>query len=213
MAVNKQQDAQVSFMTNVVQNLDKPIAAVVGFAVGKFAIKKLEKNQAVGGLSGDTDLKKYLIPAAVTVGGAYLTYKCQKSPKWRKHAFWGIGAIGVAGAGVEALIKKSTGKSLMAGIEGLLGEEDAIEPDYTVLSPAVQELPAADIDIEEAIQQSVSGASDFSMSDEPVAGASDFSMSDEPVGGAKSNHQPIETEQDNELTEETDPFAGDMLED
>ena len=55
---------KIDFM-KATNNIGKPIAAVAGFAVGKFALKKLTKSPTVSGLLG-TDMKDYLVPAAVT---------------------------------------------------------------------------------------------------------------------------------------------------
>ena len=59
--------SKIDFM-KATNNIGKPVAAVAGFAVGKFALKKLSKSQTVSGLMG-TDMKDYIVPAAVTMGG------------------------------------------------------------------------------------------------------------------------------------------------
>ena len=74
------------------------------------------------------------------------------------------------------------------GLTDELGEEETEEEtEMLALNPITQELPAADIDIEREIQRSVSGAADFSMSDEPIGSTvTDYAMSDEPIG--KTNY-------------------------
>ncbi len=192
--------SQIDFM-KAAGDIGKPLAAVAGFAVGKLALKKLSKNQAVKGLMG-VEVKELFIPAIVGLGGLVGT-QFTNNPHLR------LGLIGVAGAGVEDAIKKLTGKTMLSGLEGLMGDEETEETDYyeiASLPDATQSLPAADIDIEQEIQASMSGAAeDFSMSDEPIGNtAEDFSMSDEPIG------KTIEAEYE---VLDTDPFAGDMLND
>ena len=63
----KSTETKIDFM-KATNNIGKPIAAVAGFAVGKYALKKLTKSQTVTGLMG-TEMKEYLVPAAVTMGG------------------------------------------------------------------------------------------------------------------------------------------------
>ena len=58
---------KIDFM-KATNNIGKPVAAIAGFAVGKYALKKLSKSQTVTGLMG-TDMKDYILPAAVTMGG------------------------------------------------------------------------------------------------------------------------------------------------
>lgn len=165
---------KIDFM-KATNNIGKPIAAVAGFAVGKYALKKLTKSQTVSGLVG-TEMKDYLVPAAVTMGGLVGT-------QFTKNEYIKLGLVGAAGAGVEAMVKKATGKTILQGLEGLIGDEESDDMELQALNPVTQQLPAADIDIEREIQRSVSGVSDFSMSDEPIgSAANDFSMSDEPVG-------------------------------
>ena len=168
---------KIDFM-KATNNIGKPVAAVAGFAVGKFALKKLSKSPTVTGLMG-TDMKDYLVPAAVTMGGLIGT-------QFTKNPYIQLGLVGAAGAGVEAIVKKATGKTILQGLEGLIGEEDTYDDsEMLALSPITQSLPAADIDIEREIQRSVSGAEDFSMSDEPMGNtAHDYSMSDEPIGNS-----------------------------
>ncbi len=234
MAISKtsnktSQGTKIDFM-KAVNNLGQPLAAVAGFAVGKYALKKLEKSQAVSGLMGP-EMKGYIVPAAITMGGLIVGTQFTKNP------YLQIGMIGVAGAGVESMVKKATGKTMLAGLEGLMGEEESYENEMAALPAYTQELPAADIDIEREIQRSINGAEDFSMSDEPVGGAEDFSMSDEPVGNASDfsmSDEPvgkvkqpsyIEDEDediegvglssigDEKINEDADLFAGDMMPD
>jgi len=154
---------KIDFM-KATNNIGKPVAAVAGFAVGKFALKKLSKSPTVTGLMG-TDMKDYLVPAAVTMGGLIGT-------QFTKNPYIQLGLVGAAGAGVEAIVKKATGKTILQGLEGLIGDEDAYDDsEMLALSPITQSLPAADIDIEREIQRSVSGVEDFSMSDEPMGSA------------------------------------------
>ncbi len=186
---------KIDFM-KATNNIGKPVAAVAGFAVGKFALKKLSKNQTVSGLMG-TDMKDYIIPAAVTMGGLVGT-------QFTKNEYIKLGLVGAAGAGVEAIIKKSTGKTILQGLEGLVGEDDYSDYDdmsgLGALNPVTQSLPAADIDIEREIERSVSGASDYSMSDDPVGTIDD---SDEEVGSLAK----IEPD-----SMDYDIFSGDMME-
>ncbi len=200
MAVEKAKEQKIDFM-KAAGDIGKPAVAIVGFAVGKYALKKLGKSQAVSGLMG-TDMKDLVIPGVVALGGLVGT-------QFTRNPYVRLGLIGVAGAGVESAIRKLTGKTILSGLEGLMGEEveDAEYYEMAALPPVdTQTLPAADIDIEREIQASMSGAAaDFSISDEPIGNAAeDFSMSDEPVGNT--------VDADYELVD-TDPFAGDMLND
>ena len=195
---------KIDFM-KATNNIGKPVAAVAGFAVGKFALKKLSKSQTVTGLMGP-DMKDYIVPAAVTMGGLVGT-------QFTRNEYIRIGLVGAAGAGVEAIIKKSTGKTILQGLEGLIGDEDSDENPMIALNPANQSLPAADIDIEREIQRSVSGAADFSMSDEPVGNvANDYAMSDEPVGSMEYEDEitgsPATIKPD---SMDFDIFSGDMM--
>ena len=204
---------KIDFM-KATNNIGKPIAAVAGFAVGKYALKKLQKSGTVSGLLGN-DMKGYIVPVAVTMGGLV-------GQQFTKNEYVKMGLYGMAGAGVEATIKKATGKTILQGLTGLMGEDDVIDVDYEevdglqALNPVTQALPAADIDIEREIEASVSGAaSDFSMSDDPVgSAAADYTMSDEPVG--KTEYQ--EDEPEIGKIKEVDPdsmdydiFSGDMM--
>jgi hypothetical protein len=127
-----------------------------------------------------------------------------------------MGLYGAAGAGVESIIKKTTGKTILQGLEGIMGDEGYDEPELNALNPITQALPAADIDIEREIQASVSGAaSDFSMSDDPVGNAAtDFSMSDEPIGKTdySDDEEPVGKIKDIDPDSmDYDVFAGDMM--
>jgi hypothetical protein len=200
---------KIDFM-KATNNIGKPIAAVAGFAVGKFALKKLSKSQTVTGLMG-TDMKDYIVPAAVTMGGLIGT-------QFTKNEYIKLGLVGAAGAGVEAIIKKATGKTLLQGLEGLIGDDES--PDYDdvnglrALNPITQSLPAADIDIEREIQRSVSGAADFSMSDEPIGNiTSDYSMSDDPMGTTDYSDEVVGSlAKINPDSMDFDIFSGDMME-
>ncbi|MDA3833533.1 MAG: hypothetical protein PF495_09065 [Spirochaetales bacterium] len=187
-------------------NIGKPIAAVAGFAVGKFALKKLSKSQTVTGLMG-TDMKDYIVPAAVTMGGLVGT-------QFTRNEYIRIGLVGAAGAGVEAIVKKATGKTILQGLEGLIGDEDSDDNPMLALNPANQSLPAADIDIEREIQRSVSGAADYSMSDEPMGNiTTDYAMSDEPVGSMEYEDEIIGSPAKiNPDSMDFDIFSGDMME-
>jgi hypothetical protein len=195
---------KIDFM-KATENIGKPIATIAGFAVGKFALKKLTQNQAVSGLMG-TDMKQYIVPAVVTMGGLVGT-------QFTRNQYIQLGLVGAAGAGVEAVIKKATGKTILQGLEGIVGDVESEDTELLALNPVTQALPMADIDIENAIQSSISGAEEFSMSDEPIGNAvEDFSMSDDPIGEAEN----VETI---EGIKEVDPdsmdfdvFAGDMME-
>ncbi|WP_430933294.1 hypothetical protein [Saccharicrinis sp. 156] len=200
---------KIDFM-KATNNIGKPIAAVAGFAVGKYALKKLEKSPTVSGLLG-SDMKTYIVPAAVTMGSLVVT-------QFTKNEYVKIGLVGAAGAGVESIVKKATGKTILQGLEGLMGDEytDYEEVDgLQALNPVTQALPAADIDIEREIQASVSGAaSDFSMSDEPMGSAAkDFSMSDEPIGSDDDEEEAVGkiTNLDPDSMD-YDIFSGDMME-
>ncbi|MBR8536710.1 hypothetical protein KDU71_14130 [Carboxylicivirga sediminis] len=191
-------------------NIGKPIAAVAGFAVGKYALKKLEKSQAVSGLLGN-DMKSYIVPAAVTMGSLVGT-------QFTKNEYIKLGLVGAAGAGVESIIKKATGKTILQGLEGIIGDEDYDEVDgLQALNPITQALPAADIDIEREIEASVSGAAaDYSMSDDPVgSAAADYAMSDEPIG--KTDYPEDEEPQIGKIKDidpdsmDYDIFSGDMM--
>ena len=199
MAVSKSNESKIDFM-KAAGDIGQPLAAVAGFAVGKYALKRLSKSEAVKGLMG-TDMKDLFIPAVVGLGGLVGT-------QFTKNPYLRLGLIGIAGAGVESAITKLTGKTILSGLEGLMGEEieDIEYYDIAALPPsATQTLPAADIDIEREIEASMSGAEDFSMSDEPMGNtAEDFSMSDEPMGKT--------IDADYEVMD-ADPFAGDMLKD
>ncbi len=200
---------KIDFM-KATNNIGKPIAAVAGFAVGKYALKKLQKSPTVTGLVG-TDMKEYLVPVAVTMGGLVAT-------QFTKNEYVKLGLVGAAGAGVEAMVKKATGKTILQGLEGVLGDEESYdETELMALNPVTQALPAADIDIEREIQASVSGAEDFSMSDEPIgSAASDYSMSDDPIG---ATNYPDDTNEEVGKINSIDPdsmdydiFSGDMME-
>ena len=200
---------KIDFM-KATNNIGKPIAAVAGFAVGKYALKKLQKSEAVSGLLGN-DMKSYIVPAAVTIGGLVGT-------QFTKNEYIKIGLVGAAGAGVESIIKKATGKTILQGLEGIIGdEEDYDEMDgLQALNPITQALPAADIDIEREIQASVSGAaSDFSMSDDPMGNAAtDYSMSDEPMGKTDYSDDDEPVGKIKEIDPDSmdfDVFAGDMM--
>jgi len=200
---------KIDFM-KATNNIGKPIAAVAGFAVGKYALKKLEKSQTVSGLLGN-DMKTYIVPAAVTMGSLIGT-------QFTKNEYVKLGLVGVAGAGVESIIKKATGKTILQGLEGLVGDEytDFEEMDgLQALNPITQALPAADIDIEREIQASVSGAaSDFSMSDDPIGNAAtDYAMSDEPIGAMDySDDEPVgKIKEIDPDSMDFDVFAGDMM--
>ena len=210
----KSSETKIDFM-KATNNIGKPIAAVAGFAVGKYALKKLQKSETVSGLLG-SDMKGYIVPVAVTMGGLIGT-------QFTKNKYFQLGLVGAAGAGVEAIVKKATGKTILQGLEGIMGDDPdnyrgEEETEMLALNPITQELPAADIDIEREIQRSISGAADFSMSDEPIGSTvTDFAMSDEPIG--KTNYP----EDDEEIEEvgkikDIDPdsmdydiFSGDMM--
>jgi hypothetical protein len=203
----KTRETKIDFM-KATNNIGKPIAAVAGFAVGKYALKKLTKSPTVTGLMG-TEMKEYLIPAAVTMGGLVGT-------QFTKNEYIKLGLVGAAGAGVEAMVKKATGKTILQGLEGIIGDESD-DTDLLALNPITQELPAADIDIEREIQRSVSGAADFSMSDEPIGNAvNDYAMSDEPIG---RTDYPDDVNKEVGKINSIDPdsmdfdiFSGDMME-
>ncbi len=191
-------------------NIGKPIAAVAGFAVGKYALKKLEKSQTVSGLLGN-EMKTYIVPAAVTMGGLVGT-------QFTKNEYVKLGLVGAAGAGVESIIKKATGKTILQGLEGIIGDEDYSDMDemdgLRALNPITQALPAADIDIEREIQASVSGAaSDYSMSDDPIGNAAnDYAMSDEPIGSSDDDDEPVGKIQNLDPDSmDYDIFSGDMM--
>lgn len=200
---------KIDFM-KATNNIGKPVAAIAGFAVGKYALKKLSKSQTVTGLMG-TDMKDYILPAAVTMGGLIGT-------QFTKNEYIQLGLVGAAGAGVEAIIKKATGKTILQGLEGLIGDEET--PDFEdmsglrALNPVTQALPAADIDIEREIQRSVSGAADFSMSDEPVGNiTTDYSMSDDPIGNMDYSDDVVGSlAKINPDSMDFDIFSGDMME-
>ncbi|MCT4643618.1 MAG: hypothetical protein N4A74_01430 [Carboxylicivirga sp.] len=203
---------KIDFM-KATNNIGKPIAAVAGFAVGKYALKKLEKSQTVSGLLGN-DMKSYIVPAAVTMGGLVGT-------QFTKNEYIKLGLVGAAGAGVESIIKKATGKTILQGLEGIIGDEDYNDVDemdgLRALNPITQALPAADIDIEREIEASVSGAaSDYSMSDDPVgSAAADYAMSDEPIGKTdypEDEEPPIGKIKDIDPDSmDYDIFSGDMM--
>ena len=200
---------KIDFM-KATNNIGKPVAAIAGFAVGKYALKKLSKSQTVTGLMG-TDMKDYILPAAVTMGGLIGT-------QFTKNEYIQLGLVGAAGAGVEAIIKKATGKTILQGLEGLSGDEET--PDFEdmsglrALNPVTQALPAADIDIEREIQRSVSGAADFSMSDEPIGNiTTDYSMSDDPIGNMDYSDDVVGSlAKINPDSMDFDIFSGDMME-
>ncbi len=200
---------KIDFM-KATNNIGKPIAAVAGFAVGKYALKKLEKSQTVSGLLGN-EMKTYIVPAAVTMGGLVGT-------QFTKNEYVKLGLVGAAGAGVESIIKKATGKTILQGLEGIIGDEDYSDVDemdgLRALNPITQALPAADIDIEREIQASVSGAaSDYSMSDDPIGNAaSDYAMSDEPIGSSDDDDEPVGKIQNLDPDSmDYDIFSGDMM--
>jgi hypothetical protein len=200
---------KIDFM-KATNNIGKPIAAVAGFAVGKYALKKLEKSQTVSGLLGN-EMKTYIVPAAVTMGGLVGT-------QFTKNEYVKLGLVGAAGAGVESIIKKATGKTILQGLEGIIGDEDYSEMDemdgLRALNPITQALPAADIDIEREIQASVSGAaSDYSMSDDPIGNAAnDYAMSDEPIGSSDDDDEPVGKIQNLDPDSmDYDIFSGDMM--
>jgi len=175
----RQSAKKIDFM-KATENIGKPIATIAGFAVGKFALKKLAKGVAVSGLMG-TDMKQYIVPAVVTMGGLIGT-------QFTRNQYIQLGLVGVAGAGVEAVIKKATGKTILQGLEGVLGDIDDADydegnPQLMAVNPIIQSLPMADIDIENEINDSISGANNFDISDDPIGDVSEeFSMSDDPIG-------------------------------
>lgn len=196
---------KIDFM-KATNNIGKPVAAVAGFAVGKYALKKLSKSQAVTGLMG-TDMKDYIVPAAITMGGLIGT-------QFTRNSYIQLGLVGAAGAGVEAIIKKATGKTILQGLEGLIGDDDSDDNQMMALSPVTQSLPAADIEIEREIQRAVAGASDFSMSDEPIGSiTTDYAMSDEPMGSSDYSEEMVGSlAKINPDSMDFDIFSGDMME-
>lgn len=196
---------KIDFM-KATNNIGKPIAAVAGFAVGKYALKKLQKSETVTGLLG-SDMKSYLVPAAVTMGGLVGT-------QFTKNEYIKLGMVGAAGAGVEAMVKQATGKTILQGLEGIMGDEESNDTELMALNPVTQALPAADIDIEREIQASISGAvSDYSMSDDPIGSAAiDYSMSDEPVGRADNDISSGKIKSIDPDSMDYDIFSGDMME-
>ena len=189
---------KIDFM-KAVSGLGEPASLIGGVVIGKKLIAKLTKSQAVSGLLG-VETSKYLVPVTVAVGG--MAIRQMISNPFAKTLM-----IGVSGAGVEKTIEVATGKTLLGTLGGLLGDSD--EYDYNQiasLNPNVQMLPPADIDIEQEIEDSVSGVyEDMSMNDEPVGETDsddidnsvedafedsvsgvyeDMSMNDEPVGEA-----------------------------
>ncbi|MCW3806181.1 hypothetical protein [Plebeiibacterium marinum] len=200
---------KIDFM-KATNNIGKPIAAVAGFAGGKYLLNKLQKSPTVSGLLG-SDMKGYIVPAVVTMGGLV-------GQQFTKNVYLQMGLYGMAGAGVEATIKKATGKTILQGLSGLLGEGDIEDVEYEeinglqALNPITQALPAADIDIEREIQASVSGAAeDYSMSDDPMgSAANDYSMSDEPIGSDDEEIGKISNLDPDSM--DYDIFSGDMME-
>jgi hypothetical protein len=205
--------SQINFM-KAANDIYKPIAVVSGVVVGKLIVKKLQKSQTVSGLMGP-DIKGYIIPTVVALGSLAATQiKALKGNEYAK-----LGLIGVAGAGVGVIVEKATGKTLLQGLEGLLGDEESYEEtELMALNPVTQALPAADINIEREIQRAVSGVNDFSMSDEPIGNAvTDYVMSDEPIG--RTNYPDNEVNEDvgkiNNINTDRmnlDIFSGDMME-
>lgn len=207
----KPSETKIDFM-KAANDIYKPIAAVAGIVVGKYVVKKLQQSPTVSGLMGP-DLKGYIIPATVTIGGLI------GGQVFKKNKYAQLAMIGIAGAGVGTMYEKATGKTILQGLEGIMGDEETEEnTKMLALNPITQELPSADIDIEREIQRSISGAADFSMSDEPIGNAArDYAMSDEPIG--RTNYP------DNKVNEEVgkinnidpdsmdyDIFSGDMME-
>ncbi|WP_139314966.1 hypothetical protein [Saccharicrinis aurantiacus] len=156
-------------------------------------------------------MKSYIVPAAVTMGGLIST-------QFTRNEYIKLGLVGAAGAGVEAMVKKATGKTILQGLEGVMSDEgftDYEEVDgLEALNPVTQALPAADIDIEREIEASVSGAADYSMSDESVGNAAnDYAMSDDPIGSAAYPDE--EVGKVSIVTPDSmdyDIFSGDMME-
>ena len=215
----KSTETKIDFM-KAANDIGKPVAAVIGFVGGKYIVKKFQKSQTVSGLMG-ADAKAYFVPVAVALGGLAAT----QLKVFKKNDYAQLALIGVAGSGVNAIIEKATGKTLLQGLEGILGDEDYTDyedvPNLQALNPITQELPAADIDIEQEIQRSISGAADFSISDEPIGSTvTDYNMSDEPIG--KTNYPDNEEEEiieDVGKIKDIDPdsmdydiFSGDMME-
>ena len=196
---------KIDFM-KATNNIGKPIAAVAGFAVGKYALKKLEKSPTVSGLLGG-DMKGYIVPAVVTMGGLV-------GRQFTKNEYIQLGLVGAAGAGVESIVKKATGKSLLQGIEGLMGEEFSDYEDVSTmraLNPTTQALPAADLDIERAVRSSISGAQ-VAISDVPVGSATpDYAMSDEPFEGNDYSASVGFIKEVDPDSMDFDVFAGDMM--
>ncbi|WP_282039327.1 hypothetical protein [Saccharicrinis aurantiacus] len=206
---------KIDFM-KATNDIGKPIAAVMGFGSGKYVLNKIMKSPTVSGLLG-TDMKGYVAPAALALAALV-------GQQFTKNDYIKIGLYGAAGAGVESVIKKATGKTILQGLSGLLGDEvdDVVDVDYEdvsglqALNPVTQALPAADIDIEREIEASVSGAaSDFSMSDDPIGNAvEDYGMSDEPMGKSSYSGQdePVGKIQNIDPDSmDVDVFAGDMM--
>jgi len=198
---------KIDFM-KATNDIGKPIAAVMGFGGGKYILNKVMKSPTVSGLLGN-DMKGYVAPAALALGALV-------GQQFTKNDYVKMGLYGAAGAGVEAMVKKATGKTILQGLEGIIGDEND-DTELLALNPVTQELPAADIDIEREIQRSVSGADDFSMSDEPIgSAANDYAMSDEPIG---RTDYPDEVNKEVGKINSIDPdsmdydiFSGDMME-
>ena len=195
----RKKGSKVDFM-KATNSIGKPIATIAGFAIGKLTLNKLQKNETISGLVG-TDMKQYIVPAVVTMGGLVGT-------QFTKNEYLRLGLVGLAGAGVEAAIKKATGKTILQGLEGLMGDEDSQTMEALRLNPITQGLPSADIDIEREIQASISGASDFSMSDEPI-GSRESNYNDESM--IRSNPVGAITNIDPDSMD-FDIFSGDMME-
>ena len=201
---------KIDFM-KATNSIGKPIAAVAGFAGGKYLLKKLEKSPTVSGLLGN-EMKGYVIPGVITLGGLVGT-------QFTKNPYFQLGLVGVSGAGVESMVKKATGKTLLQGLEGLLGDEEFADYEdmsgLRTLNPVTQALPAANINLEREINKTVSGiASDYAMSDDPIGSVgSDYAMSDEPIGGDYINERPTigRIQEIDPDTMDFDVFAGDMM--
>ncbi|BDD00730.1 hypothetical protein [Persicobacter psychrovividus] len=195
MAIRNKQ--QIDFM-KAAEDVGKPLSLVIGLVGGKYLLKSLNKSTTVKGLAG-TDFKEMLVPGIVTIGGLVGT-------QMASNEYLKLGLLGVSGAGMEEGYKKMTGKSLLQGLEGILGEVEEDEPITIPLNANPGALPAANLDIEAIMESDAMRALPTGQSGTPSYHYDD--ETDEYVSGVGASNLPDGVVPD---ATDMDVFAGDML--
>ncbi len=180
------------------EDVGKPLSLVIGLVGGKYLIKTLNNTSTVKGL-GQADIKEMLVPGIVTIGGLVGT-------QMASNEYLKLGLLGVSGAGMEEGYKKVTGKSLLQGLEGILGEVEEDEPITIPLNANPGALPAANLDIEAIMESDAMRALPTGQSGTPSYHYDD--ETDEYVSGIGASNLPDGVVPD---ATDMDVFAGDML--